>query len=140
MPSSVTALYTADSGASTSTTVPEPSVAKTAICQQDNIFCKDHPSPSATTSSHTYDDCDSGSKLNFSEVGDRRGVKRRWDEAELCAFNRAFKQCIVNKKMASGNEIMTVQQKDLPNRSVPQIRARLNNVILGKQKNFDSQL
>ena len=60
--------------------------------------------------------------------------KRRWDEAELGAFNREFKQYIVDKKMAPGKIILKVQKDDLPSRSVAQIRTRLNNVILGKQK------
>lgn len=71
-------------------------------------------------------------------VNDRPGRKRRWTEAELGAFNRVFKQHISGKNMASGREVQQVQEKDIPSRSIAQIRTRLNNIILGKQKVFDS--
>jgi len=44
---------------------------------------------------------------------------------------RAFKQNIENKEMASRDQLIKVKQL-LDYRNVAQIRARLNNIILGK--------
>jgi hypothetical protein len=124
---------------STTALIPPSAVGETVICRQDSLFCDERLPQSRTTTDPTNEDCGSFSNLNVSELDNQRGMKRRWNEAELCAINRAFKQCIVDKKMAPGHEIMSVQKSHLPQRSVAQIRVRLNNVILGKQKYFDNQ-
>jgi len=86
------------------------------------------------TTPESFQAGNSASNMDIDVDVDRRGMKRRWSEAELKAFNRAFKLHMVDKKMATGIEISSVQRNDLPNRSVAHIRTRLNNVILGKQK------
>jgi hypothetical protein len=68
-----------------------------------------------------------------SHVDTRHGIKRRWSEEEVGIFKKAFKDNILNKAMPSGSELKEVQ-KQLSHRSVSQIRTRLNNIILGKQK------
>jgi hypothetical protein len=110
------------------------------VCESDILSGQNHPSP----------DCDVTIKIDATStsctrdmtmVDDRRenrpGMKRRWNEAELGAFNRVFKQHISNKNMATGKEIQYVQEKEIPTRSIAQIRTRLNNIILGKQKMFE---
>ena len=65
----------------------------------------------------------------------KRGVKRRWSFEENTIFKRAFQETLLNKKMPTGDEILSCS-KEIKTRTVAQIRTRLNNIILGKQKLF----
>lgn len=110
------------------------------ICESDTLSGQKNPSPDCdvtmnidvTSTSYTR-----GVTMADDRPDDRPGMKRRWNEAELVAFNRVFKQHISNKNMATGKEIQCVQEKEIPTRSIAQIRTRLNNIILGKQKMFE---
>ena len=67
------------------------------------------------------------------EPDTRRGVKRRWSTTELDIFHKRFHSNLLEKKMATATELREALT-ELPNRTTAQIRVRLNNVILGKQK------
>lgn len=62
-----------------------------------------------------------------------RGTKRRWTSEEVDIFHKKFRFHILNKTMASRTELEAVQT-ELTDRTTAQIRVRLNNIILGKQK------
>jgi len=59
--------------------------------------------------------------------------RRRWSHDELEVFWNAFGSNITQKKMPSRMQIAKLSH-ELPCRTVPQIRAQINNYILGKIK------
>ena len=60
-------------------------------------------------------------------------MKRRWTKEESKDFDRLFECQLKEKRMATGEEIQ-IAQKYLKDRSVAQIRTRLNNFVRNKQK------
>lgn len=70
------------------------------------------------------------------DFDDRRVTKRRWTDAETSTFKKAFQANIDKKEMACGANIAAVQ-KVMGTCTIAQIRTRLNNIILGKQKLSD---
>ncbi len=62
-----------------------------------------------------------------------RGMKRRWSAAEVDVFNKRFRSNIDGKKKPTATELREAMS-ELPNRTTAQIRVRINNVRLGKQK------
>ena len=63
----------------------------------------------------------------------RRGIKRRWTSAKLAIFSKKLCANLINKTMASSSELKEAQS-ELPDCTTAQIRVRLNNIILCKQK------
>jgi hypothetical protein len=65
-------------------------------------------------------------------------IKRRWTSVELGAFEKAFENDIKRKKMPAVVAIKSFAGEINHSRTVAQIRTRLNNILLGKQKyNFN---
>ena len=62
--------------------------------------------------------------------------RKRWDANEENVLFKAFKSCFEHKKNPSNNEIITAQKKFsvLKNRSLPVIKSKINNILLGKCK------
>ena len=63
-------------------------------------------------------------------------IKRRWNDEEEISIAREFKQHIIEKRNPSAAEIMALQEKYpiLKERSIPVIKTKINNMILGKSK------
>ena len=65
--------------------------------------------------------------------GSRHGMKRRWNCEEIQIFNNKFETNLLNKTMPTAQELAN-SKNELVSRSTSQIRTRLNNIILGKQR------
>jgi hypothetical protein len=65
--------------------------------------------------------------------GSCHGMKRRWNGEEIKIFNEKFETNIFTKTMPTAKQLASARNS-LVSRSKFQIRARLNNIILGKQK------
>jgi hypothetical protein len=63
----------------------------------------------------------------------RHGMKRRWNCEEIQIFNKEFETNLLNKTMPTAQELEN-SKNELVSRSTSQIRTRLNNIILGKQR------
>lgn len=72
--------------------------------------------------------------VNIDLPAAKQGLKRRWSFEENSIFKRAFEDAVLHKEMPSGVELATVSEEMKNSRTVAQIRTRLNNIILGKQK------
>ena len=92
------------------------------------------PAGSIENSNATDDEFADGDDIEMLAAA-RQGIKRRWSFEENTVFKRAFQDALLNKKMPSGKEILSVS-KEIKTRTVAQIRTRLNNIMLGKQKLF----
>ena len=66
-------------------------------------------------------------------TGTRKGMKRKWASEENICFMNFFRDELREKKMPSGSKIMG-SLKILTGRTVAQIRARVHNIIMKKQK------
>ncbi|KAH3847008.1 uncharacterized protein LOC127872958 isoform X2 [Dreissena polymorpha] len=66
-------------------------------------------------------------------TGTRKGMKRKWASEENICFMNFFRDELREKKMPSGSKIMG-SLKILTGRTVAQIRARVHNIIMEKQK------
>ncbi|XP_052249619.1 uncharacterized protein LOC127857242 [Dreissena polymorpha] len=66
-------------------------------------------------------------------TGTRKGMKRKWASEENICFMNLFRDELREKKMPSGSKIMG-SLKILTGRTVAQIRARVHNIIMEKQK------
>ena len=109
-----------------SSEVSVPSLSATVALRESQLERMNDPLPQSTSDSSSI-------------AASGHGSKRRWDEAELVAFNREFKRYIKDKEMAPGSEIVAVQKDHLKTSTVAQIRTRLNNLILGKQNSFQGK-
>jgi hypothetical protein len=66
-------------------------------------------------------------------TGTRKGMKRKWASEENTHFMNFFRDELREKKMPAGSKIMR-SLKILSGRTVAQIRARVHNIIMEKQK------
>ena len=66
-------------------------------------------------------------------TGTRKGMKRKWASEENICFMNFFRDELREKIMPSGSKIMG-SLKILTGRTVAQIRARVHNIIMEKQK------
>ncbi|KAH3880890.1 hypothetical protein DPMN_004812 [Dreissena polymorpha] len=66
-------------------------------------------------------------------TGTRKGMKRKWASEENICFMNFFRDELREKIMPSGSKIMG-SLKILTGRTVAQIRARVHNIIMKKQK------
>jgi hypothetical protein len=71
--------------------------------------------------------------INHCFVGTKRGKKKRWTEDENQIFLKYFKEEIRLQKMPLAAQMQRAL-KELRNRTLLQIRTKINNIILGKQK------
>ena len=60
-----------------------------------------------------------------------RTKRRRWTEVEVQKLTSVFGGCITQKKMPSGRQIAELA-RSMPGRTIAQIRAQINNYVLGK--------
>jgi len=60
-----------------------------------------------------------------------RPNRRRWTEVEVQKLTSVFGGCITQKKMPSGKQIAELA-RSMPGRTIAQIRAQINNYVLGK--------
>ena len=105
-------------------------------CNEDNSsHTTDSSCKLTSNSSRETSNISSSTVSNAVQSG---GIKRRWSEEEDRVFKKALLENLQKKTMAS-NEALKEVQKGLPNRSIGQIRVRLNNMILGKQKFIEKQ-
>lgn len=58
--------------------------------------------------------------------------RRRWTVKEMQQLSAAFGSCIHSKTMPSGKQISDLA-KNMPGRTVAQIRTQINNLVLGKR-------
>jgi hypothetical protein len=102
-----------------------------------NLVAADDVSCAVQSTTNSLGDADLATTRDEDDVemleAANRGVKRRWSFEENTVFKRAFQDALLSKKMPPGDEILSVS-KEMKTRTVEQIRTRLNNIILGKQK------
>lgn len=108
-----------------------PVAAATHLVAADGASC---PVASTTNSVDDDDLATGGDDVEMLSAA-MHGIKRRWSFEENTVFKRAFLDALSKKQMPSGEEIMSVS-KEMGTRTVAQIRTRLNNIMLGKQKWF----
>ena len=90
-------------------------------------------------------DLDSLSTINHNTCNSyikRKSQKRkRWSEEEEAVIFDEFKTHLVDRRNPRNSEIIAAQEKHdvLKQRSVPIIKTKINNIILGKNKNFSKE-
>ena len=62
----------------------------------------------------------------------RKCIRRRWTEEELCGLSNTFAVNLQTKKLPSGADISKFIISKCIKRSVEQVRAQLHNIISGK--------
>ncbi|XP_052226447.1 uncharacterized protein LOC127873475 isoform X2 [Dreissena polymorpha] len=94
--------------------------------QEESMSTADSEGPASLTH-------DEMRQPNPQGTGTRKGMKRKWASEENICFMNFFRDELREKKMPSGSKIMG-SLKILTGRTVAQIRARVHNIIMEKQK------
>ncbi|XP_052243047.1 hepatoma-derived growth factor-related protein 2-like isoform X5 [Dreissena polymorpha] len=101
----------------------------TADSEEPGSVTHDRREPSEEPASLSHD----RKEPNPQGTGTRKGMKRKWASEENICFMNFFRDELREKKMPSGSKIMG-SLKILTGRTVAQIRARVHNIIMEKQK------
>lgn len=71
-------------------------------------------------------------RLQDARTQQRKCIRRRWTEEELCGLSNTFTVNLQTTKLPSGADISKFIISKCKTRSVEQVRAQLHNIISGK--------